>query len=123
MGQVYTVEDVNPRGQSIKETEMSIRRGRALSRICAAALTATGDPQRARVMPPFGQDYPAKQKDLVFVFGEPLYAVAPLITEWWTWIWDSWYSGALERTEQVALANLPLSVRKKLSVTGGDDER
>ena len=118
MAQIYTVEDLNVKGQVIKGTEMAIRRGRGLAALCRAALDAVGgDPRLARTLVPWGRGFGANKQLTTFVFGDPPYEAERRYTEWWPWFFDAWYGNALERAEQVALANLPLTVKEKLRVT------
>lgn len=119
---VYTVEDVNPNGQAVKSLEMSIKRGRMLAKLCRWALEAAeGDPRYARKLVPWVSGYGAKPSVVNFVFGEPGYAAERRYREWWPWLFDQWYNGGLERSEQDALANLPAKVRAKLSVKPGTE--
>ena len=118
--QVLTIEDLNPRSQGVKMMEMAVRCSKSLASLCRHALEATSnDPLRARSLPPFAEDYPAK--GVGFVFGEPLHAVRRLYTEWWPWFFDQWYSGALDRGEEAAMANMPQSVRVKLLAIKEDE--
>ena len=111
--QVLTVEDLSPRPMPVKTMEMAVRRGKALAVLCREALDAAyGKPEEARLLHPWGGDYPAKERD--FVFGEPPYLAARLYTEHWGTMWDMWYSGSLDRQIECGLANLPKAVREKL---------
>ncbi len=107
-----TVESLNTRGRTAKETQMSIRRSRKLALICATALAQEGTLAAAQAGSPatLGITTP----NLRFVFGDPWYA-NPLATHHWWWALAHWHSGGLEKVERLALLNLPESMREKLN--------
>lgn len=112
----FSVEDLNPRGQTCKTMEMAIKRGRVLRRLCREALEAAdGDPRYARTLTPWHSGFGAKRADVIEVFGEPVYEAERTWASWWPWLWDAWYDGSLDRDEEIFLSHLPSSVRQKLT--------
>lgn len=105
----YTPEDLAPKGAACKRIEMSIKRSRVLSEMCVVVLDQTGNADVARVTPPWSTGACTKTK-IKMVFGE-----APwLWTSRWPWLFDQWYTGALDRAELAAIEDLPRSVGDKL---------
>ena len=106
-----TVESLNPRGRTAKETYMSIRRSRGLAHICATALAQEGTLAAAQAGHPATLGITSTK--LRFVFGDPWYA-SPLATHHWWWALAHWHSGGLEKVEREAILNLPEAMREKL---------
>ncbi len=107
-----TVDDLNPRGRTAKEIEMSIRRSRKLALICATALAQEGTLAAAQAGHPATLGIASTK--LRFVFGDPWYS-NPLATHHWWWVLAHWHNGGLEKVERLALLNLPESMREKLN--------
>ena len=114
----YTVEDLNPKGMTVKQTEMGIRRSQALGAMCVAVLDQTQDMYSASQTLPWmtGTVASSKIKD---VFGDGWYRRRHIWEEWWPWIMEYWYSGGMERGEREAAENLPLEIRKRSNAKSG----
>lgn len=116
-------EALNPRGQLAKSAEMGLRRAVWTSRLCEVWLQIQqDDPYLAR------QGLPHKMpkghplaKDLAKAIRESkLWEVVekgrpPYIkTLGWPLIFDQWYSGALQRSIEASMGNLPEENRKRV---------
>ncbi len=121
----YTIEDANPRGRSVKDMEMSIRRARLLSDLCEVSLTLChNDPMIARDTPPGSWgSIPLNSKQGKRLKANPGTLLSDIWGEdWrhhteykeWEALFDGWWDGSLKRQVDGVLAALPLSVRSKL---------
>ncbi len=108
-----TVESLNPRGATAKQTEMSVRRGRRLARFCAEALAQAGTLEGAIASPPATLGT-ITITDMRFVFGPAPWRNPLAHGMGWKYVMEHWYTGGLERAERDALLNLPESSREKL---------
>lgn len=114
----YTVEDLNPKGQTVKGIEMAIRRSQMLGAMCVAVLDQTGTMPEAYMTLPWMTGTIASSK-IKFVFGDGWYRRRHIWDEWWPWFMDYWYSGGMERGERIAAENLPLEIRKRSNAKSG----
>ena len=115
---IYTVEDLNPKGMTVKGTEMAIRRSQSLSAMCRMTLDQCQDVTVAKLTLPWmtGTITSSKIKD---IFGDNWYAKRHIWADWWPWIMDYWYSGGMERGERLAAENLPKAIRKISNAKSG----
>ena len=111
----HTVNDLNPKGQVVKGMEMSVRRSRRLGKLIRLIHDQTSDLATTRRTTPLAAGV-GSRTEIRQVFGDSPWA-HPLIRfpDMWAWTVDHWYSGAMERSEKAMLANLPDSIREKLS--------
>lgn len=109
-GTTITVEALNPRSRPVKSLEMTIKRAVVLSEVISKHVHQVG-PGRAAFVPlgRTGQ----KDADLVEIWGKhwrnhPEYRA-------WDITYDQWLTGALRRSIDDAMLNLPEASREKVA--------